>query len=114
MTPKELRDWIKSRDLTQAAAAKALSISHSTLDAYLAGRRSDRVKPVSIPPRIEDACRQISEKGYAEPPFQRVGEPEWMQDARTLIAAGRSKIYVSGLLRVPKSVFYREWDKHNE
>lgn len=115
MTADDLRDWMKRHRLTRRAAAQALGIGRSTLDILLAGRRYDRSDDeVTVPPHVSQRCAEIDARGSIEfAASSRPSEPGWMPDARVLILSGRSKLYVSQLLGLSKSVFYRQWDQHN-
>lgn len=59
MTPEEFRAWRKRLDLTQQAAAKALGVSHSTVQLYEGSWTPPEGRTGDIPKTIRLAMAAI-------------------------------------------------------
>jgi DNA-binding XRE family transcriptional regulator len=62
MEPEQFREWRARMRLSQAAAAEALGLGRTTVQAYEHGRRRDAIAFAGIPLVVELACEALERR----------------------------------------------------
>ncbi|MBD8903789.1 DNA-binding transcriptional regulator [Methylobacterium bullatum] len=114
MDAEQFKVWRKELGLTQKQAAAQLGVATLTVQQYERGFRHDNQQPVSIPEKIEQACRAVSLKlmkisGVIHLRFKAVPD-EMLKKASDLL----SEQGVSIRLKAPLAFFGEHYQPFSE